>query len=136
METPISAILNEDGQGNQGQIVQTDGTAGFAVGPDNVQSQQIPIQVPLPTGSSQGQSSAGPAGLTKEFFNLQSDDLLSVILVFGLLLLVSSGTLNGLLSSVPMFISNDKLTPIGSIVVSAVFAILYFLIKIIGRKFF
>ena len=137
METPISEILDEtQQQPDHRQLVQTDGTAGFAVGPDNVQSHQNPVPVPLPTGPSQGQSSAGTAGLAKEFFNVQSDDLLSIILVFGILLLVSSGTLNGLLSSVPMFITNDKLTPVGAIVVSAVFAILYFLIKILGRKFF
>jgi hypothetical protein len=133
METPISAILNNEEQG-----VQTDGTAGFAVGPDNVQSQQVPLPVPVPSGASQGNTTAGPAGLgLKEFFNFQSDDLLSVILVFGLLLLVSSGVLNSFLNSAgPIFITNDKLTPVGAIVVSAVFAILYFIIKVIGRKFF
>ena len=127
METPI--------QEDQTTQVQADGSSGFATGPDNVQRMQVPVQVPLPSGSSQGNSQAGPAGLTKEFFNFQSDDLLSVILVFGLLLLVSSGLLNGLLSNVPMFIVNDKLTPVGAIVVSAIFSIIYFIVKFIGKKF-
>ena len=127
METPISAIIPDETI-----QVQTDGSAGFAVMPD-VQNQQIPVQVPLPTGPSQGNSSVG---LSKEFFNIQSDDLLSVVLVFGLLLLVSSGLLNSVLSGLPMLVSNDKLTPVGSIVVSALFAIIYFFIKVLGRKLF
>jgi len=131
METPISEILDDQPQ------VQTDGSAGFAVGPDNVQTNQVPVQVPLPGGPSQGQSNAFAAQpFVKEFFNVQSDDLLSVLLVFGLLLIVASGTLNGPLSSIPMLVSGDKLTVVGAVVVSVVFAILYFIIKMVGRKFF
>ena len=137
METPISDDGDEgQGQGQDQIQVQQNGAADFGAMPDVQQQQRQNNNVPIPNGSGQGQSSPYVIGRAKEFFNLQSDDFLSIILVFILLLVIATGSINGLMTAGgSMFFANDKLTLIGAITVSIVFSLIYFLVKILGRNF-
>ena len=137
METPI--MDDEQDQSQEPIQVQQNGSAEFGAMPD-VQQQQHQINQNIAQGAAQGQSAPYTIGTkAKEFFNLQSDDFLSIILVFVLLLIVSTGSLNSVMTmGGSMFISSgpcEKLTMVGAVVISIVFSLLYFIVKVLGRNF-
>lgn len=101
---------------------------------------QTPMNIPVPHGQSQGDSRAeraGPmsGGLKKEFFSSESE-YTSAVIVFALLLVLSSGMFYGLFSSrFPSLVYHERPTYLGSVVFAIMGACLYLFIKYMSKKF-
>lgn len=94
------------------------------------QEETIPIQVPVPVGTSQGMSSPPPistASYKEMFTNMKNVDIISVIIVFVLIFIsCNSSFLNILAKSFPSSV-DEHLMPnsLLSIAVAIVFSLIY-----------
>ena len=147
METPISDLIGTD-----------DGAAGFANQPNmsneqehemseqdmaehhemmrhqEMMRQQDMSQRFMPQDVAQPSYGQGfSLAYFKEMFG-QTDDFKSVLLVFFIIIVVSSSILNGQLTRFPILASMDhKLTAVGVVVVSIAMSIFYFMVKVIAH---
>jgi hypothetical protein len=98
---------------------------------------QVPVNVPVPSGISQGQSVAERAGpfARKEFFGLQEADWKSTLLVFALVLIFSSSMFFGLLRPyAPSLAGHDgRATILGSVVAAIVASLIFLLVKFAAK---
>ncbi len=135
--TPLSQLLgNDEGpQRPQMQIPSQDPSGQFGNlpqmgGPLNVR----PVTSVMPGGVSQGLSM--PEGPTrKEFFGLKEIDWKSMILVFAIILILSSGMFS---SCVRPYVngavgSDGRTTVIGSLIAAIVGTIIFAVVKFLGK---
>jgi hypothetical protein len=137
--TPLSQLLGKDEGPNRGpsmQMPSQDPSGQFGNlpqmggGPINTR----PVNMMMPSGVSQGLSA--PEGLTrKEFFGLKEIDWKSMILVFAIILILSSGMFA---SCVRPFVpgstgSDGRTTMIGSLIAAIVGTIVFVVVRFLGK---
>jgi hypothetical protein len=100
---------------------------------DSIYAQKMAAMSQLPNGPSQGISAPNIMG--KEFFGLKETDYKTLILVFAIILILSSGIFYSVLRPyVPGAVGQDgKVTLIGSLIAAVVGTILFVLVKAVGK---
>jgi hypothetical protein len=136
--TPLSQLLGKDEGPNRGsgmQMPSQDPTSQFGNlpqmgGPINVR----PITSIMPGGVGQGLSA--PEGLSrKEFFGLKDFDWKSMILVFAIVLILSSGMFTSCVRPyVPGSVGSDgRVSLIGSLIAAIVGTLIFVIVKFLGK---
>jgi hypothetical protein len=139
--TPLSQLLGNDegsqrGPGPQMQMPPQNPSGQFGnlphmgAGPVNAR----PITAMMPSGVGQGVSMPeGPS--RKEFFGLKEIDWKSMILVFAIILILSSGMFASCVRPyVPGSVASDgRTTLIGSLIAAIIGTIIFVVVKFIGK---
>jgi hypothetical protein len=116
METPIEEILKEEQQNGPNQ-------GGFDQQPPVVQQMQMPVQdLPAPSKLS----------ILKEHMG-QKQEYVSVVFVFVVLFLATSGILSYPVKGSQLLWTDNKLTTFGAAVVSIIGALLYFVLRLLTK---
>lgn len=93
-----------------------------------------PMLVPVPPPPS-----SGPIENFKEFFNVRNFDFKYVIIVFALLLIASSSTLSGLISSnagsETHFVVDGKPSLLTSVIIAIIGSVIFVLLALLINKF-
>jgi len=134
--TPLSALLGnkEDRPQMAPQMPppNQDPSAQFAQLPARVPT--MPISNQMPGGVGQGISMPeGPS--RKEFFGLKEIDYKSIILVFAIILILSSGMFSSCVRPyVPGAVGSDgKTTIIGSLIAATIGVLIFVIVKLLGK---
>jgi hypothetical protein len=114
METPIENLIQEK-----------DSSAEFEQQRQIQDSAYQPGSGPLPSGPSK-------LSALREFMN-QKYDYISVLLVFFIILLVANNVFTWPLKSVGLLFADNRLTMLGTVVVSIIGALIYFVVKILAK---
>ena len=115
------------------QVPPQNPSAQFAQMPGGDQNAQ-PATEQQPTGPGQGVSIPEP--VKKEFFaSVKEFDYKSAILVFAIILILSSGIFYSILRPyIPGSVGSDgKVTLIGSLIAAVIGTIIYILVKLVGK---
>lgn len=127
METSIDKLMEPPGP--QHIVQEEQASAGFANGPmpNPHVVQQQPIGM-IPTGPSQGNSTM----FAKEAFGsqLQNLDYISILIVFMLLMLTTTGVSTYPFKTIGLMYQNGSLTMFGSIIISILLSLVFALIVI------
>lgn len=129
--TPLSQLLGKD-ERPQMPPPNPDPTGQFGQLPSRPDIRQITNQ--MPSGVGQGMSM--PEGASrKEFFGLKDFDYKTVILVFAIILILSSGLFS---SSIRPYVSSavgsdGKTTLVGSLIAAVLGVIIFVVVKLIGK---
>jgi hypothetical protein len=137
--TPLSQLLGKDEGPNKGPAMQMpsqDPTGQFGNlpqmggGPINAR----PVTMMMPGGVGQGLS-APEGGTRKEFFGLKDFDWKSMILVFAIILILSSGMFASCVRPyVPGSVGSDgRTTLIGSLIAAIVGTLIFVIVKFLGK---
>lgn len=133
--TPLSQLLGKD-DGPQMQMPPQDPSGQFGNlprmggGPMDVR----PVTSMIPSGAGQGVSM--PEGTTrKEFFGLKEIDWKSMILVFAIILILSSGMFaSSIRPYVPGSVGSDgRVSIIGSLIAAILGVIIFVLVKLVAK---
>jgi hypothetical protein len=135
--TPLSQLLGKDERSPQmappsQMMPSADPSAQFAQMPSKVHT--MPVINQMPSGVGQGLSM--PQGSSrKEFFGLKEIDYKSVILVFAIILILSSGMFS---SAVRPYVnsavgSDGKTTLVGSLIAAIVGALIFVIVKTLAK---
>ncbi len=134
--TPLSQLLGKEDESekhqNQNQMPLQDPAAQYGNLPGNVNTR--PVTSMMPSGVGQGISMPdGPS--RKEFFGLKEIDWKSMILVFAIILILSSGMFS---SCVRPYVagsvgSDGRTTLIGSLIAAILGVIIFVVVKMIGK---
>jgi len=127
--TPLSALLGKE---DRPQVPNQDPSGQFGQQP--VRMDTRPVMHQMPSGMGQGVSMPEGA-VRKEFFGLKEIDYKSAILVFAIILILSSGMFS---SCVRPYVnsavgSDGKTTLVGSLIAATVGVLLFVLIKLVGK---
>jgi len=128
--TPLSQLLGSDD--NRLPPPNQNPTGQFGQLPSNPNIR--PITTQMPTGVGQGMSM--PEGSSrKEFFgSLKDFDYKTVILVFAIILILSSGMFaSGIQPYMPSAVSNGKTTLIGSLIAAIVGVLIFVVVKLLAK---
>lgn len=131
MSTPISQLLEKDDD------LRADPTAQFARPPGIPGRDLAPATNAQPSGPSQGVSAPNTNSLvpTKEFFGLKETcDWKQALLIFAVILIISSSFAHNIYRHVPGFLSSEgKISITGSLMVAVVGTVLYMAIKVFAK---
>jgi len=142
--TPLSALLGDEEshmpepprqqQNPQQSMPDRDPSAQFAQLPDSRKLDTRPITNQMPVGPSQGLS-APEGSYRREYFGLADIDYRSAILVFAIVLILSTGIISSLMKSyIPGTVGPDNRNLIlGSILIAFIATLLYVVIKFFGK---
>lgn len=135
--TPLSQLLGKDeGPNRSMQMPSQDPTGQFGnlpqMGGGNINTR--PVTSMMPSGVGQGLSMPeGPS--RKEFFGLKDFDWKSVILVFAIILILSSGMFASCVRPyVPGSVGSDgRVSIIGSLIAAIVGTVVFVVVKFLGK---
>lgn len=127
--TPLSVLL-----GNREDKPMADPTANFAQLPNGNIIPTNPITNQQPMGMGQGLSMPEPPS-RKEFFGLKEFDYKSAILVFAIILILSSGMFSSCVKPyVPGSVGTDgRTTIVGSLIAAFVGVLIFVIVKFVGK---
>jgi hypothetical protein len=135
LTTPLSQLLGNDEGPQRSQMPSQDPSAHFGNLPRMGGSIDAkPVTTMLPSGVGQGMSM--PEGASrKEFFGLKEIDWKSMILVFAIILILSSGMFSSCIRPyVPGSVGSDgRTTIIGSLIAAILGVVIFVLVRFAGK---
>lgn len=134
--TSLSQLLGKEDAPIRPQMPSQDPSAQFAAPPQMGGGivPNMPITQMMPTGVSQGLSAPdGP--VRKEFFGFKEIDWKSMILVFCIILILSSGLFSSTLRPyVPSTVGSDgRTTIVGSVIAAILGTVIFVVVKFLGK---
>lgn len=141
--TPLSALIGEESEEQQPPVQpqqrmplppNVDPASQFNKHPAAPAADFKPVAGQLPA-LGQGQGVSAPEASRREFFGLREMDYKSIILVFAIVLIVSSGAYYSVLRpNIPGTVGSDgRVTIVGSLITAVVGTLLFVLVKFFGK---